>query len=79
MELLLAGSAGQLGQLVTGPVQDVEADVTLFNSVEPLVQISFPDCQAVDNGTVLVLQERYQLQHPVKKKIVESLAITLKL
>ena len=75
MELFLAGSAGQLGQLVTGPVQDVEADVTLFNSVETFVQISFPDCQTVDDGTVLVLQERYQLQHPVKNgKNVESLA-----
>ena len=59
MELLLAGSAGQLGQLVTGSVQDVEADVALLYAVEALVQISFPDGQAVNDGTVLVLQERY--------------------
>ncbi len=37
-------------------VQYVEADVALFHSFEPLVHVSLPDCQAVQDRSVLVLQ-----------------------
>lgn len=64
MKLLLAGAAGQLWQLMAGAVQDVEADVTLLDPVEPLVQVLLPDGQTVDHGAVLVLQKCRQLKHP---------------
>jgi hypothetical protein len=49
---------------MAGAVQDVEADVTLLDPVEPLVQVLLPDGQTVDHGAVLVLQKCRQLKHP---------------
>ena len=39
MELLLAGPAGQLGQLMVGAVQDVETDVALL-AIVPTLKIT---------------------------------------
>ena len=65
VELLLTRPTRQLGQLVVGPVQDVEADVALLHALEPLVHVPFPDSEAIQDGSVLVLEERGQLEHPV--------------
>ena len=56
MELLLAGSALHLGQLVVGVVEDVEADVALLHALEPLVHVALPDRQPVHDVAVLLLQ-----------------------
>lgn len=58
MELLLAGPAGQLGQLVVGSVEDVEANVALLHTLEPLVHVPLPDRQTLQNRTVLVLGKK---------------------
>ena len=49
MELLLAGPAAHLGQLVVGPVQDVIADVALLENVAS-VFLSRRQGQVEDQG-----------------------------
>ena len=58
MELLLAGPAGHLGQLVVGAVEDVEADVALLDALEALVHVPLPRRQTAHDVAVLLLPGR---------------------
>lgn len=53
VELLATGLTRELRQLVTDAMQDCETDVTLFHTLEPLVQIVLPQLQGVPDGAVL--------------------------
>jgi len=65
VELLLASPTPKLWQLVVGAMQDVEADVTLLNTLKPLVNISSPEVKAIKDGAILMCEESCQLQHPL--------------
>lgn len=53
MELLATGLTRELWQLVTDAMQDCETDVTLFHTLESLVQIVLPQLQGIPDGAVL--------------------------
>lgn len=53
MELLATGLTRELRQLVTDAMQDCETDVTLFHTLESLVQIVLPQLQGIPDGAVL--------------------------
>ena len=63
MEALLAVSAGQLGQLVVGAMQHVEADVALLDALEAFVDVLFPEEQAVQHAAVLARTDRQGSQN----------------
>ncbi len=56
MELFRAGPARELWQLVVGAVEDVEADVALLDTLEALVHVALPHDQAIQDGSVLMLE-----------------------
>lgn len=53
VELLATGLTRELRQLVTDAMQDCETDVTLFHTLESLVQIVLPQLQGIPDGAVL--------------------------
>merc|ERR1712226_1167903 len=46
-------------------MQDVEADVTLLNTLKPLVNIPSPEVKAIKDGAILMGEESCQLEHPL--------------
>jgi len=46
-------------------MQDVEADVTLLNTLKPLVHISSPKVEPIKDCAILMSEESCELQHPL--------------
>ena len=65
MKQFLAGATLLLGQLIVGSMNNGIANAALFNAIEFLIHILFPDLQALYDGSVLMGQICCQLNEPV--------------
>ena len=68
VEFLAARPARQLGKLVVGAVQDVIADVALFDALEALVDVALPQRQPVQNRSVLYVAKRRRIRKGIIRR-----------
>ena len=64
MKLFLAGATGDLWDMMSCAMNDMEADVALLQPLKAFVDIAVPQAQPMDQGPILVLQEGGKLELP---------------